>query len=339
MNNEKPVLSYKALFSYRNLWMLLALLWIMLFHGPGLLPGWGFLQGLKTYGYGGVDIFMFCSGIGCFFSLDKDADVLRFLKRRAWRLMPTYLIFLLFWFGYRALAGDLSAAQILGNFLGQGVLAGLDNQANWYVGCMWLCYLLAPLFVGLAREYKGALPRLGILAVISLLSLTFVGQFQLILWSRVPVFFLGVCMAQTGKDREGLTKRDLLLLSAAFLAGWMVLLGLGAFAPQSALWRYGLWWYPFALITPGLCVYISLLARQLSRGKARAAVEKATALGSFTFAPALIHVPAYTIYNSLVTRGLLSRSWWMDILVTGASLLASWAVIRLEKWLVKKIRK
>ena len=72
------------------------MLWILLFHIPMELPGAG-LRLFRQLGYGGVDLCLFASGVGCFYSLSKDPDAGRFLGRRLWRLGPVYLIFMLFW--------------------------------------------------------------------------------------------------------------------------------------------------------------------------------------------------------------------------------------------------
>lgn len=48
---------------YRDAFMGIAILWIMLHHSNFYLPNP--LFGIKRLGYSGVDIFMFVSGLGC----------------------------------------------------------------------------------------------------------------------------------------------------------------------------------------------------------------------------------------------------------------------------------
>ena len=92
----------KDLLRYRRVWLGIALIWVILFHCP---LDFGLLSYFRAIGYGGVDICLFTSGIGCFYSLSSDSDVVGFMKRRVKKLMPTYIVFILlsihereFWF-------------------------------------------------------------------------------------------------------------------------------------------------------------------------------------------------------------------------------------------------
>ena len=48
-----------------------AILWIMLFHSTLRLT-WPPLHLIKATGYAGVDVFLFLSGIGLYYSMEKD---------------------------------------------------------------------------------------------------------------------------------------------------------------------------------------------------------------------------------------------------------------------------
>ena len=89
------------LFKFRNMWIGIAMLWILFFHS-GFWVASDSLRFLKNVGYGGVDICLFASGIGCYFSLEKDPDSLRFLKRRLKRLGPTYFCFIIPWLFWKS---------------------------------------------------------------------------------------------------------------------------------------------------------------------------------------------------------------------------------------------
>ena len=55
---------------YRDTWVGIAMLWIVFFH-LDIDIGNKVLSLIKLFGYGGVDICLFCSGIGCYNSLKK----------------------------------------------------------------------------------------------------------------------------------------------------------------------------------------------------------------------------------------------------------------------------
>mgnify|MGYP003307083029 FL=1 len=74
-------MSCRTIIKYRSVWMGAAMLWIVFFHIPMELPTAG-LRLFRQLGYGGVDLCLFASGVGCFYSLSKDPDAGRFLGRR-----------------------------------------------------------------------------------------------------------------------------------------------------------------------------------------------------------------------------------------------------------------
>lgn len=56
-NMKNGDIEIKDICGYRNLWMEMAIVWVMLFHS-GLLVAYP-MESLKNIGYGGVDIFFF----------------------------------------------------------------------------------------------------------------------------------------------------------------------------------------------------------------------------------------------------------------------------------------
>ena len=82
--------TFKDISTYRSELMGWAILWIMMLHFTFTqIKPLGFLA---QYGFAGVEIFMFVSGFGLYFSLDKDNNLFRFYKRRLLRIFPTYYI-------------------------------------------------------------------------------------------------------------------------------------------------------------------------------------------------------------------------------------------------------
>lgn len=70
-----------------------AIIWIFMLHSGK--TGNSIWDALRFYGWMGVDIFFFLSAIGLCFSLRKDNSTLAFFKRRAKRILPTWLLVLL----------------------------------------------------------------------------------------------------------------------------------------------------------------------------------------------------------------------------------------------------
>lgn len=143
------------------------------------------------------------------------------------------------------------------------------NQFNWYTNAIWLFYLLAPVFVGIIskskkREWMSILLILGSIGV----SVTFFHTLLLTAFSRVPVFVLGVYL---GSEIMSLKNGKKKTLPNFF---WTILMLTGVFVLYFCLtrlsgkmWHYGLWWYPFILIAPGLAINFGSLADWLQKYK------------------------------------------------------------------------
>lgn len=83
---------------YRNEIYGVIALWIMLFHGANLgkvhlEKASVFLNDILIFGNVGVDIFLFLSGIGCFFSYTKLQNPDQFYKNRFLKIAPAYFVF------------------------------------------------------------------------------------------------------------------------------------------------------------------------------------------------------------------------------------------------------
>ena len=83
----------------------IATLMILFFHSTIEIPSsnWflkiiGFI---KQFGNTGVDIFLFLSAVGLYFSLKKDSNVKKFYIKRIVRILPALLLVNLLWFAYK----------------------------------------------------------------------------------------------------------------------------------------------------------------------------------------------------------------------------------------------
>ena len=113
--------------------MAAGILMIVFYHSQ-VAGGYFILRALKGSGYGGVDIFIFASGIGCYASYTKDRDMGRFLKKRAFRILPTYWMILIVWMLVKTLlCGEkLYVSQIVGNIFCVQTLTGNGNDLARY---------------------------------------------------------------------------------------------------------------------------------------------------------------------------------------------------------------
>ena len=122
----------------------IAAVWIMLFH----LVDFPVLN----WGYGGVDIFLFLSGWGLYYSWQKNPDIYSFYVKRLWRIFPAYALvvtgaYLSKWFVLhdKIEFGDyLSALTTVKYWYGYLV--------HWYIALIVLLYLLFPFYIKIFRN-------------------------------------------------------------------------------------------------------------------------------------------------------------------------------------------
>lgn len=95
-------MDFHSVLKYRSEIMAIATLWIMGGHSLSFCSDkWTFLNYLRpvlAYGYGGVEIFLFLSGIGIALSLSKSPTFTHFIFRRVSRILPAYWIILTFFY-------------------------------------------------------------------------------------------------------------------------------------------------------------------------------------------------------------------------------------------------
>lgn len=293
--------------------MAVAILWGVFYH-TNLIVYIEPIMWIKKLGYGCVDLFFFASGIGCFYSLKKDSDPLRFMKRRASKILPAYWIILAVWLVFRNIAYGVNFYQVIANILCIQEFTTLENNFNWYISAMLLFYLLAPLFYRVV-EKGNLLSSLAFTALLVVISLPFVDPLKMT-FSRLPIFFIGMVVAGESERTIGIkTILPTILLS---IVGFVAISLLFAYY-KGDMWNNGLFWYPFILITPGLCLALSLLGTLLDRSKFGKGVLKVfDTIGSYTLEWYLVHVLIFEIYRYMVEQGFMENNkvWFVVTIIS-----------------------
>ena len=181
---------------YRGELMGIAMIFIFLFHVA--LPRYNMFFGLRRIGNIGVDMFLFLSGVGLWFSWMKHPSVKRFFKRRYLRVYPAWLIISCLYY-IPHFHGHSFSAWI--NLIGEVTINWgfwLHGELTfWYIPAMMMLYLFAPSYIQLIRRHPVYrwLPVVMILWCILVQYVSpihnAVGHIE-IFWSRVPIFFIGI---------------------------------------------------------------------------------------------------------------------------------------------------
>lgn len=317
----------KQLTKYRAVWMALAILWVVFYHSDLKFEN-KIISDVKLIGYGGVDIFVFASGMGCYFSLLKNEEVFLFIKRRIQKIIPLYWMVLIPWLVFKLSTSEITLPQIVGNFFCVQSFSATGNDFNWYISAMWLYYLLIPLFFSIIKNFTGKLSYLYFFIFTILISLSFINSFNfIIIFTRLPLLFLGMCLGKCIHKNITLTKTHYLIIFFSSVIG-LIFLELFIHYHESKLWLYGLWWYPFILITPGLCMFISFICYWCDKNNfGHFLINGFEYIGKHTFEIYLIHILFFEIFRYYANIGRIwncNRNWILLIIVTllGSSLLA-----------------
>ena len=265
---------YKDLLRYRQSWLGFATLMILLFHLPIKI---GFLRYLQTFGYGGVDICLFASGVGCYYSLWGNPEVGAFLRRRVKRMTPACLTVIGIWLLFRFAIGQIDVPMAIGNLLGLQSFTDRGYEFNWYISAIFLFYFLAPyLKAGTDRSFPRGVPLLLLFLILCTIPFFRVNNYMIIV-TRLPIFYLGMVLGALSKRDRPIKGAHCILMILSFMAG-ILFLWLSYRKLTAHLWSYGLFWYPFILIVPPLCTGLSCLLRLLEKWKLTRLVHSFLAL-------------------------------------------------------------
>ena len=307
-----------AVFAGRDVLKGLAILWVALFHAQLGFSGVG--RWVQQVGYGGVDMLVFLSGMGLYASLERSPSLGGYMRRRAARLLPAYLPFCALWLAVMIPAlgmGPLAAVQTAaGNMLMLGYLGGVPQMISWYVSLLAMTVLLAPfVHAALHAARKPAAAGLTIAALAFALGLCWVGDERYMAISRLPVFVLGMTLGdeRVGRRMSGAAVTGLSLAALAVGAG--ALWATFSFFP-SLLASHALYWHPFALIAPAMCL---LLGIAFDKGRGQGPLSRALAF----LGRASLEIFLFNVWMELaVKRFKLAQNPWHWALWTLGSVVA-----------------
>lgn len=217
-----PDIQLAGISRYRGELMGAAMLFVILFHVS--LNRDDPFYGLRRCGNVGVDMFLFLSGVGLWFAWTKQPSVRTFYRRRLLRILPTWLLvagvfYGVDYLGQRRFSTDI--IDLVGDVTVNWDFWLHDELTFWYVPAIMMLYLFAPHYMRLITRHP--LYRwLPLLMVVWCVMVQWVlpihravGHIE-IFWSRVPIFFIGINMGRSVKEKRTLEGSALWLLLLAF---------------------------------------------------------------------------------------------------------------------------
>lgn len=256
----------------------LAILWIMLFH---INPDIPILKIFWICGYGGVDVFLFLSAYGLYFSMKKQSVkwpgmIKQFYKRRLVRILPAYYLALLFFFvtggswDWKTLAEKVC-------MVGYFVPALQWDFFLWYVPALLLLYILFPfIYLDVIKKKRFWVICILIISVINVLITKDVfdndyNRFSiLLLIPRIPIFILGAVWADIEesimeKVKYGNERKIVIVLIAFMIVAYCFAVFIRLVIPEYVARLSMLLFLPFVLVVPDIIVLLSAIYSYLPK--------------------------------------------------------------------------
>lgn len=297
----------------------LAILWIMLFHSS-LSFGWMPLHLIKSTGYAGVDVFLFLSGIGLYYSMEKDPSPAHFYKKRALRVLLPYAIVAAVYEGGRCLLGDSTPMEALANLTFVSYWTR-GYATYWFIAAVLIFYLVYPGLYRVikARKYWAELLILALAFFAAWLLYQDQGAFYRIhgFVFRIPIFLIGCFLAPVVKDGKVLpavpTAAVCLLVSLVCVYLW---LGCDP------------WFLRMYLFIP-LSVSLTLLGSMaLSLFQKEHPIQRALLfLGGMTLELYLFHEKVLALLQKFLFPNWVG-TWQVNALAVGLSIVLAWCLCR-----------
>ena len=197
-----------------------AMIWVVSYHYQ--------FEGLLAYplgnGFTGVDLFMFVSGFGLFYSMSRDNDVLHFYKKRLLRIIPLYYLIGLI---YELISGEFNFWQYLWKYSTLGFWTDSTYGFGWFIPSIFAIYAFYP-FLHRTIFYKGydkwvivvLMPFVLFFIVYNMVDVTLMPTSHYCLLYRLPVFILGVITAYW--TQRGYSSKVFLIISLVLLPMFVI---------------------------------------------------------------------------------------------------------------------
>lgn len=217
---------FQDISKYRSSLMGIATLMIIMCHAPAskvLMPS--ALGRILTVGNYGVDIFLFLSGLGCYYSLSKSPRYKDFVKKRGIRLFAPYLLITIPFIIFYLVMGEYNVKDALLS------LTTFDywvyHKGAWFVALLVPLYLISPLLYKLLTsryKYLNLITMIVAIVVLCNINTEHCAYHDILrniqfAFQRIPSFLIGMSIGALCKSQRTIGLGKL----ACCLLGWVIL--------------------------------------------------------------------------------------------------------------------
>lgn len=197
-------------------------------------------------GYMFVDIFVLCSGFGCYYSLSNNPDVWDFLKKRIHRTLPSFYLFLIIYSAF--FFQKMSWLALYNNIF---CVESQRYSVNWYLSAIWVYYFLAPLTVVVVDKMKSFRQIIVTFFFLFCYSICYWGTFlELLIAARFMIFLLGVYIGKWAKEKLLISPSICMIMFAVMIVGLPLCSYLGFYE----IFDKGQMFYGAFLAAPGVSI-------------------------------------------------------------------------------------
>lgn len=208
-----------------------------------------------------MDIFLFLSGFGLYYSYNNSTDVFMFYRKRFKRILPIWFLTAVPWYlyidffksnsGLKLFLGDVSTLSFLSN----------GDRGHWYIFGIVVLYLIYPVWH--EEIHNNTIKTMLVFSSVWIILIIYIAFFKPFLFEninvflmRIPIFFIGAFFVTLSECEINISvKKVTLVLFILFILSLLVEGLLCIFGMQySALAR--LFYTPFAL---AICYFCPLL--------------------------------------------------------------------------------
>lgn len=191
-------LTHQTVSTNRTLLMGWAIIFVVLFH----FSCWCIETPIINKGFLGVDIFLFLSGYGLYYSYSKNKKLKEFYIKRIRRIYPMFLIMNIVFITVSVFVKHvpLSIVDVVLKLTTLAYWIPDASAADWYLNSLFFFYLITPVLVVLSEKYS----RTVYLAMLTITCMIVWCNHDVLMGekiglgystARIPIFVLGICFA------------------------------------------------------------------------------------------------------------------------------------------------
>ena len=314
---------------HRSVIMGIAMMMIVLYHQPfSTFPGSALIH---RYGMLGVDIFLFLSGFGIYFSLakSKDKSIGSFYRRRLVRILPT------------AILAGLLVTIPCGAPSSHPWSLSVTGLNLWYIRSILLLYLIAPFLFCYYKKFHASYCCFFILAAAVVVATILFHQLliphfsiyhpivQTVTWTlcRSHAFAIGMFLAM--RAERGMPESGKLWITLAALLSLPTLVEFPHILFSPFKFHHYVAIFAFTSLLP-LLIVTTVFACRIAEHTPRLVLIPMKWLGTYSLEIYLVHEAIFYVWG---TSHLQARGSVMLSLAMGLSLLAAW----LLHWLSARV--